>query len=86
VVCAAVGDRGDVVDDVSGPAAIRGSVVFRGAGRTAGGRQWFPDGRRSIWLTMALGFAIAFPFAFLADRWLLARGKGHALVHQYRQH
>ena len=35
------------------------------------------------WGTMALGFAIAFPFAFLANRYLLARGKGHALVHEY---
>jgi len=34
---------------------------------------------------MALGFAIAFPFAFLANRYLLVRGKGHALVHQYHQ-
>jgi hypothetical protein len=39
-----------------------------------------------MWLTMALGFAIAFPFAFVANRWLLARGKGHALVHQYHRH
>jgi len=39
-----------------------------------------------MWLTMAAGFAIAFPFAFVANRWLLARGKGHALVHQYHQH
>ena len=39
-----------------------------------------------MWLTMALGFAIAFPFAFVANRWLLARGKGHAVVHQYHQH
>jgi hypothetical protein len=39
-----------------------------------------------MWTTMAIGFAIAFPFAFLANRWLLARGRGHALVHQYHQH
>jgi hypothetical protein len=32
---------------------------------------------------MISGFAIAFPFAFLADRELLKRGMGHALVHQY---
>jgi hypothetical protein len=38
-----------------------------------------------MWATMALGFAIAFPFAFLANRWLIGRGKGHALVHQYHQ-
>lgn len=40
----------------------------------------------AMWGTMAVGFAIAFPFAYLANRWLLARGKGHALVHQYHQH
>lgn len=36
-----------------------------------------------MWGPMALGFAIAFPFVFLANRALLRRGKGHALVHQY---
>ncbi len=40
----------------------------------------------AMWGTMALGFAIAFPFAFLANRWLIARGKGHALVHAYHAH
>ena len=29
------------------------------------------------------GFVVAFPFAWYANRYLLARGKGHALVHQY---
>jgi hypothetical protein len=37
----------------------------------------------NMWGPMALGFAIAFPFAFTANRYLLERGKGHALVHQY---
>jgi hypothetical protein len=37
----------------------------------------------NMWGPMALGFAIAFPFAFAANRYLLQRGKGHALVHQY---
>lgn len=36
-----------------------------------------------MWTAMAGGFALAFPFAFLANRALLRRGKGHALVHQY---
>ncbi len=40
----------------------------------------------TFWGPMALGFAIAFPFAFLANRYLLQRGTGHALVHQYHQH
>jgi hypothetical protein len=37
----------------------------------------------TMWGPMALGFAIAFPFAFAANRYLLQRGKGHALVHEY---
>lgn len=39
-----------------------------------------------FWATMIGGFVIAFPFAFWVNRALLARGKGHALVHQYHQH
>lgn len=38
------------------------------------------------WATMLGGFVIAFPFAFLVNRALLRRGKGHALVHEYHQH
>jgi hypothetical protein len=26
---------------------------------------------------------IAYPFAFLANRYLIARGKGHAVAHEY---
>ena len=33
--------------------------------------------------SIAAGFAIAYPFAFLANRHLIARGRGHAVVHQY---
>lgn len=36
-----------------------------------------------LWGSIALGFIVAFPFAWWANRYLLARGKGHALVHQY---
>jgi hypothetical protein len=32
---------------------------------------------------VALGFAIAYPFAFLANRYMIARGRGHAVVHEY---
>jgi hypothetical protein len=32
---------------------------------------------------VAAGFAIAFPFAYLANRYLIARGRGHAVVHEY---
>jgi Domain of unknown function (DUF4396) len=36
-----------------------------------------------LYFAIALGFVIAYPFAFLANRYLIARGKGHALVHEY---
>jgi hypothetical protein len=36
--------------------------------------------------SIAAGFAIAYPFAFWANRYLIARGKGHAVVHEYHGH
>jgi hypothetical protein len=33
--------------------------------------------------SVALGFAIAYPFAWYANRYMIARGKGHAVVHEY---
>ncbi len=36
-----------------------------------------------IYIAVAAGFVIAYPFAFLANRYLIARGRGHALVHEY---
>jgi hypothetical protein len=36
-----------------------------------------------FWLPLLGGFAVAFPFAFLVNRYLIARGKGHAVVHEY---
>lgn len=39
-----------------------------------------------MWAAMLGGFALAFPFTFLANRALLKRGKGHAHVHQYHSH
>ena len=36
-----------------------------------------------IYASIAAGFAIAFPFAFWANRYLIARGRGHAVVHEY---
>ena len=43
----------------------------------------------SDWLfyaSIAGGFAIAYPFAFLANRYLIARGRGHALLHAHHGH
>jgi len=36
--------------------------------------------------SIAAGFAIAYPFAFWANRYLIARGKGHAVVHEHHAH
>lgn len=33
--------------------------------------------------SIAAGFAIAYPFAFWANRYMIARGRGHAVVHQH---
>jgi len=36
-----------------------------------------------VYIAIAVGFAVAYPFAFLANRYMIARGKGHAVVHEY---
>jgi Domain of unknown function (DUF4396) len=36
-----------------------------------------------IYLAVAGGFVVAFPFAFWANRFMIARGTGHAVVHKY---
>ena len=36
-----------------------------------------------FWLSMPLSLAIAFGAALPVNRWLLARGKGHALTHEF---
>jgi hypothetical protein len=39
-----------------------------------------------FYASIAGGFAIAYPFAFLANRYMIARGRGHAVVHEYHGH
>jgi Domain of unknown function (DUF4396) len=39
-----------------------------------------------FWASIAGGFALAFGPAFAANRYLIRRGKGHALVHEYHHH
>jgi hypothetical protein len=39
-----------------------------------------------FWGSLAAALLIAGGFAFPVNRWLLARGKGHAVVHQYHSH
>ncbi len=36
-----------------------------------------------LYSAIAGGFVIAFPFAWWANRYMIARGTGHAVVHQY---
>lgn len=36
-----------------------------------------------LWGAIAIGFAVAFPFAFWANRYMIGRGTGHALVHEH---
>jgi hypothetical protein len=38
------------------------------------------------WAAMTLSLAVAFVAAFPVNRWLLARGKGHALTHEHMHH
>ena len=39
-----------------------------------------------FWGTLLGGFALAYPFAFLAQRYLIARGRGHARMHEHHGH
>jgi len=39
-----------------------------------------------FWGSLAIGLAIAFAAAFPANRWLISRGRGHAVVHAYHGH
>jgi hypothetical protein len=43
-------------------------------------------GDAKFWWSIILGFALAFGPAFLANRWLIARGSGHAVAHAYHHH
>ena len=36
-----------------------------------------------FWGSLAFALAVAFAAAFPLNRWLIARGRGHAVVHQY---
>jgi hypothetical protein len=36
-----------------------------------------------FWLPLLGGFVIAWPFAFAVNRWMIRRGRGHAVVHEY---
>ena len=44
-----------------------------------------PLSDRLFWGPLAIGFVIAFPFAYLANRYLIARGGGHAGAHGHHR-
>src|ERR671933_450322 len=39
-----------------------------------------------FWWSLGVSLRIAFAFALPLNRWLIARGKGHAVVHAYHAH
>ena len=43
-------------------------------------------GDAKFWWSIVIGFAIAFAPTWAANRWLIARGKGHAVMHEYHGH
>ena len=36
-----------------------------------------------FWLSLGMSLVVAFLFAYPVNRWLIVRGKGHAVVHKY---
>lgn len=39
-----------------------------------------------FWLALAVAFALAFVVTLPVNRWLISRGRGHAVVHEYHGH
>jgi hypothetical protein len=39
-----------------------------------------------FWGSLAVALIIAGAAAFPVNRWLISRGKGHAVVHEYHRH
>lgn len=39
-----------------------------------------------FWASLAFALAVAFVAAFPVNRYLIARGKGHAVVHRHHEH
>jgi hypothetical protein len=39
-----------------------------------------------FYASIAAGFAVAYPFALIANRWQIARGRGHAVLHEHHAH
>ena len=39
-----------------------------------------------FWISLAVSIVVAFLVAFPVNRWLIKRGKGHAVAHEYHNH
>ncbi len=39
-----------------------------------------------FWISLAFALAVAFVVAFPVNRYLISRGKGHAVIHQHHSH
>jgi len=39
-----------------------------------------------FWVSLGISLAVAAVAAFPVNRWLIARGKGHAVVHEHHHH
>jgi Domain of unknown function (DUF4396) len=70
----------DTVSIVIMEAVDNGFVALVPGALDAGLADWL------FWTSIAGGFALAFGPAFAANRYLIARGRGHALVHEHHDH
>jgi hypothetical protein len=43
-------------------------------------------GQALFWWSLGVSLLVAFVFAFPLNRWLIARGQGHAVIHAYHGH
>src|SRR5512133_2023320 len=43
-------------------------------------------GEALFWWSLGTSLVVAFAFAFPLNRWLIARGRGHAVIHAYHHH
>jgi hypothetical protein len=43
-------------------------------------------GQALFWWSLGVSLLVAFVFAFPLNRWLIARGRGHAVIHAYHGH
>lgn len=43
-------------------------------------------GQALFWWSLGVSLLVAFAFAFPLNRWLISRGRGHAVIHAYHAH